>query len=215
MRRRSLAVVLFVFSALFLAACGDDGDEGSLEDQVEQSGDSDTTEADSGDGGDSGDSGDGGDGETDATSDVSEALDELDEATDDLGDLGEGLDDMPGDLGDLGEGLEDLDEFMDSGCLEFSLAYASVFLSGLGAFGGMSEEEVEQAQADLQELQASVPDELQEDFATVADAYSSYFEELAGSTLAEMGELEDPMSDPDVAAADENINAWIEENCGG
>jgi len=214
MRRRSLAVVLLVFSALFLAACGDDGDEGSLEDQVEQSGDSgdsggsDTTEA-----ADSGDSGDGGD--TDATSDVSEALDELDEATDDLGDAGDALDEMPGDLGDLGEGLEELDDMMDSGCLEFSLAYASVFLSGLGAFGGMSEEEVAQAQADLEELQASVPEELSEDFATVSEAYSSYFEELAGSTLAEMGELEDPMSDPDVAAADENINTWIEENCGG
>ena len=197
MRFRSI-LVIFACSALFLAACGSDDDSGSLSDQVEQS---DTTEAASEDT-QAPDETTADDGTTDATTD----------ATSDLGDLGDDLEGLGEDLEDLtGSTIPNMDNLGD--CLNFSLAYASVFLAGLGALGGMTEEDVAQAQADLEELQGSVPEELADDFATVSEAYSAYWEELVGTSLMDMGDIEDPMQDPDVAAADENINAWLDENC--
>lgn len=210
MRRFRFAAVLFVFAAVFLAACGDD-DGGSLEDAVDEAQSQDSS--DSTDGGDSSDSGDTGDtvDPGDLPEEAQDALDDLEEAQDQLD---EELGDLP-DVGDLPEG-EDIPDLGGLGdCIEWGFAYAGIFLGGLGLLGG-DEGEVEEMQAELEEMQASVPDEIADDFVTVSDAYSEYFEELANSTLSEMGDLEDPITaDPEVSEANDRINAWLEEECSG
>lgn len=183
--RRTLAAL--AATSLFFAACGGD-DDNDLSEQVEAEANTDDTAAPADD-------------TQDAVDDAQDALDDLDSLPGDLGDLG-----------DLGEGLEGLDDFMDSDCLEFSLAYSTMFLGGLGLFGG-DPEAVEQAQDDLAEIEASVPDEIADEFAIVSEAYGEFYEAMGDSTLSEMGDIDDPMSDPEVEEASDAINTWLEEEC--
>jgi hypothetical protein len=190
MRLRSILAV-FVAASLFFTACGDDG--GDLESEAQDDSSASASEpADEGD-------------------DASEPSDEGDDASepsdDSIPDLGD-LDSIP-DLGDLDDSIPDLGNLGD--CLEFSLAYAGLFLTGLGVFG--DEEAVQEAEDQLAELESSVPEELEEEFSIVSEAYGEYFSELADSSLSEMGEIEDPMSDSEVAEADATIQEWLEENC--
>jgi hypothetical protein len=148
------------------------------------------------------------DASTDTTeeSDSTESTDESDSAESDTdsGDLGD-LDDL-GDLGDLG-GLGD--------CLEFSLGYAGIFLGGLGALGGADEDQIAEYEAQLDELNAAVPDEVSDEFEVVSAAYTEYYEALANNsnTSDEVAEAGEALEADDVVEAQATIDKYLEEEC--
>jgi hypothetical protein len=139
------------------------------------------------------------------------SVDDTTDPTDlgDLGDLGD-LDDL-GDLGDLGDVAG-----LGGECVEFSLGYASVFLGSFAALGGADDAEVEEYLDSISELDASVPGEIEDDFAIVSEAYAEYFQVLADDGFASDGAAEatEAIDSDEVTEAQENIDAWLAENCG-
>ena len=107
---------------------------------------------------------------------------------------------------------------------EDCLALVAAVSSFAQAFGGQGvSEETQEAFAELAE---EVPDEIEDDVAILADAYTEYAAELEdiglepGETpnaeqLQQMQAALQSFGDEDVAAASERISAWAQTNCAG
>lgn len=139
--------------------------------------------------------------ETTDSGDTEDTTDSGDTDTSDLGDLGD-------ELGDLGDELDAL----GGECLDFAVAYASL---GLAILGATDESAADDLSATLDELDASVPDEVQDDWETVRAAYEDWATAISenGILSDEATEASEALSEGDVADAQANIDAYLEEAC--
>ena len=112
---------------------------------------------------------------------------------------------------DLPDG-DDIPDVFGGDCVEFALAYSTVFLGGLAAAFG-SEEDVQEMQSELEDLGGSVPSEIADEFQTLQEAYADYFDSIGDEGIFGAGDIETPEDDPDVVAAQETIDDWLAENC--
>ena len=121
---------------------------------------------------------------------------------------------MP-DLGNLGD------------CVEASAAFIQITLLPVGAAMGLSEAEAAELETTFDELDASIPDEVQGDYEVMRDAYLEFAEAMGGINLAEdptalldedvaaqMEEATAALEEPEVVEAQENIQAYFDELCG-
>ena len=184
-RRLTAALVASVLLFGTAAGCASSDDSGSGDD-------TDTTEEST-------------DETTDETTDE-DTDDTTDEDTDDTSDSGDTTEDT--DLGDLG----DLGDVLGGECLEFAVAYASL---GLAILGAADESAAEELSATLDELDASVPEEVQDDWEVVRGAYEDWAEAISenGILSDEATEASEALSEGDVAEAQANIDAYLEEAC--
>lgn len=120
--------------------------------------------------------------------------------------------DSDGDIGDLGDLPDQLPDAFGGDCVEFALAYSTVFLGGFAAaFGG--EGDIAELEAEMDDLGGSVPSEIADEFNTVTEAYSEYFEGIGDEGLLGAVDVPAPEEDPDVAEAQEVIDDWLADNC--
>ena len=179
MRSRILsALVVACLATFLLAGCGDDSGEAS--------GGNSTKELASTPG--SGDSG------SDAGSDSGSSGDDSDVTIpnmDDLEDLANGS-------------IPDLSEFGDLGdCMSQATAYASLAMSALGG-----DDAGASAEAALEQMKSSLPEDLRDDIELLGAAYKK----VAEDGFIKGGEA---MDTPEFQEADANISAYFEETCGG
>jgi hypothetical protein len=126
------------------------------------------------------------------------------------------------------DGLNSLNDITGGGatgdCIGASVAYATLVLEPLGFMGGATQEQIDKFEQDTKDLQAKIPSELQGDFQTVADAYKAYGDALKGidfgdlfnpDTQKKMEDASSKLDDPDVKAAQDNIDAYFKDTCGG
>ena len=134
------------------------------------------------------------------------------QSQDDSGDSdsGDSVDDL-----DLPDDLDITDiPGVDDDCAEFALAYSTVFLGGFAAmFGG--EEEMAEVQAELDELGASVPAEISDEFDIVTESYNEFFEAIGDGGLLGAADVPAPEDDPEGLEAQETIDEWLADNCDG
>ena len=109
-------------------------------------------------------------------------------------------------------------------CVGASVAYATLVLEPLGFMGGATQEQIDKFEQDTKDVQSKIPSELQDDFQTVADAYKAYGDALKGIDFSDMlnpdtqKKVEDAsnmLDDPQVKAAQDNIDAYFKDNCNG
>jgi hypothetical protein len=117
-------------------------------------------------------------------------------------------------------GTPDLSFISSDNCREFA-QLASSYASALSGAGGTDMEQAAQA---LQEFADKAPDEIKDDFQTLADAYSKIADALQGTDLssgqapsadaiAKLQQLSSQIDSAKVAAASSNISAWVTQNC--
>ena len=92
-----------------------------------------------------------------------------------------------GSTSDALNSLNDLTNGNLGDCLGTSLAYAKLVLAPLGFTGGASEDQIDQFEKDTEDLEAKIPSELKDDFATVAAAYKEYGDTLKGIDFTDLG----------------------------
>ena len=86
----------------------------------------------------------------------------------------------------------------------------------------LTEEQMAEYEKSMEELGASVPDDLKDDLEVVTTAYNTYFKEVGsvlkdGDFLSSADELEaagKALEAPEVEEANANIEAYLNENCG-
>ncbi len=110
--------------------------------------------------------------------------------------------------------LDDIPDVFGGDCLEFALAYSTVFLGGAAALFG-SDEDVADMQSELDDLGGSVPSDIADEFDTVTEAYNEFFEAVGDEGLFGAGDIPAPEDDPDVVEAQATIDAWLADNCDG
>lgn len=191
-----IPVAVLVALALFLSACGDDGD--SALDQVrddnsaQDAGDDVTRDDDKDDKDDS-------------------AADDTDD--DDDRDGGSVLDDIADDDDDDSSGLGSLPNMENLGdCFTISMTYATIGLASLGGvFGGaeLSDSDRKELQKSIEQLRGQLPKEIQGDFEVVADAYGVVMKEGFMSSAATKALESDKFT-----KANERIEKYIDELCG-
>jgi hypothetical protein len=93
------------------------------------------------------------------------------------------------------------------------------------ALGGTGGPELENTQEFLDEFADEAPEEIRDDFQVIAEAYGKIAEALqdvdvsAGAqpdpeALAKLQELSQELDQAELEEANQNITAWVEENCG-
>jgi hypothetical protein len=126
---------------------------------------------------------------------------------------GEGMDDLFGG-GDM-EGMDDLLGGMFGGeCMEFYFSFLGLMMGSAFLFMGADDEQLAELRDQSRELVASAPSEIRDDVTVVAEAMASHFDEVGNTPMNQMDELDDPFDDPAVEQAGENIEAWLDANCG-
>jgi hypothetical protein len=116
-------------------------------------------------------------------------------------------------------------DFADEDCRGLVAAYLGISQAFAAAAGGSNDELEEQAEAFAQ-FADDVPEEIQADVQTLADAYGQYIQVLqdAGIEPGEIPSAEQAqelqsalqaVGTADVTAASERLSAWTEENCSG
>lgn len=114
-------------------------------------------------------------------------------------------------------------DFADEDCRGLVAAYLGISQAFAAAAGGSNEELEEQAEA-FSEFADDVPEEIQADVQTLADAYGQYIQVLQDAgiepgeipTAAQAQELQTALQavgTADVTAASERLSAWTTENC--
>jgi hypothetical protein len=114
-------------------------------------------------------------------------------------------------------GFEDFGE-----CFEASMAFFALLASPLAFMGGATDEQLAEFEAEVAELEASIPAEIRDDYETVAEAYRGFGETLqaAGGNLFDprfverMEAAEQQLEAPEVVAAQERIETYFDEVCG-
>jgi hypothetical protein len=148
-----------------------------------------------------------GDNSNDAT-DVS-----VDEGTDTPGPDEGADDDVPG-RSNLGN-LED--------CAEAARAFAGVVAAPFTFLSGQAtDEQIAEWEDQVEELKGNVPDDLADDYQTLADAYGEFAAALDGVSLSDMlnpqtqqalQEASERLDTDEVQAAQERVQAYFESNC--
>lgn len=112
-------------------------------------------------------------------------------------------------------------------CLELGLAYASISLSLLGgSFGaavGADQSQLDEAARQFDDIQADLPPELKDDFATLQAGFESFSAALSGGTgnildpayQAQLETAGEALETPEFTAAQQNIENYLDANCGG
>ena len=114
-------------------------------------------------------------------------------------------------------------DFANEECRSLVAAFLGVSQAFAGAAGGSNEELQEQAEAFAQYAD-DVPEEIQADVQTLADAYGQYIEVIQDAgiepgeipTAEQAQELQEALASvgtADVTAASERLSAWTTENC--
>jgi hypothetical protein len=109
-------------------------------------------------------------------------------------------------------------------CVKIGLAYASVSLSmlgGLGAAFGGDQSQLTDAETQLQSIQADIPPELKNDFATISKTITNYtntLKGLSGNILdpAYQQQLDDAgktLETPEFTSAQKNVENYLDANC--
>ena len=126
--------------------------------------------------------------------------------------------------GDSSSDVPDLGNMGD--CVEAAAAFAQVTLIPLGLTFGATEEDLAELQDSLDELDASIPDEVKDDYEVLRDAYAEFGEVMSGVDFTDPGAMLDPdtadameeagalLETPEVQEATDNIDAYFSENCG-
>ena len=116
-------------------------------------------------------------------------------------------------------------DFADEDCRGLVAAYLGISQAFAAAAGGSNGELEEQAEAFAQ-FADDVPEEIQADVQTLADAYGQYIQVLQDTgiepgeipTAEQAQELQTALQavgTADVTAASERLSAWTTENCSG
>lgn len=126
------------------------------------------------------------------------------------------------DSGDSSTGDFDMGNLEE--CMAVSTAWLSIVGAPLAALGGqMTEADIEEFNAQLEELESQVPDDIKGDMAIVGEAYAEYFQAMGelmqeGDLLTNADKLEElgeKIESPEVSEAEANIEAYLDETCGG
>jgi hypothetical protein len=124
---------------------------------------------------------------------------------------------------------EESEESEEADALDFASAGNCQELVGLGmkvatALSGTDTSDLDTTGEFLDEFADQAPEEIRADFEVIAKAYGKIAEVMgdvdfaAGETpdaeqLQELQELSNELNTAEVTAANENITAWVEENC--
>lgn len=138
---------------------------------------------------------------SDTTSDTSEESEDTEESEETEGDVPEGF-----------SGSEECRELVGLG---------AKVTQALGGAGG----DLEDTQEFMDAFADDAPEEIREDFQVIAEAYGKIAEALEGvdlssgeqpdpEAMAELQQLSTELDQPRIQEANENITAWVEENCG-
>ncbi len=125
-----------------------------------------------------------------------------DSGSEDSGDSGAGSTDPDDfDLGDLPDEIPGFEEFGD--CFDLATDYGALYFDALAG-----EDSARQAQQKAEEMKDKLPDDLHDDIDVVADAIGKVAEEglLSGS---------DALDSDEYNAANDAINQYFEQECGG
>ena len=116
----------------------------------------------------------------------------------------------------------DVSDFLDSDCQAAIAAYGSIFTSAMGGSSMLDDAQKQELEDSISELQAKVPEELEDDIAIISDAYEAYFAALGDLDLSDLmnpdnaGQLEaagEKIESSQVEEAKQNIEDFFEENC--
>ena len=127
--------------------------------------------------------------------------------------------DTSGSSGGSGTGLNSLGD-----CISASAAYASLFVQASGFATGADQAQLDQFEQQTQDLKAKIPDSLQADFQTVANAYKQYADTLKGvnfgdilnpATQQKLQDASSALDSQDVKDAQDRIDSYFKQNCGG
>jgi hypothetical protein len=114
-------------------------------------------------------------------------------------------------------------DFANEDCRSLVAAFLGVSQAFAAAAGGSNEELQEQAEA-FSQYADDVPEEIQADVQTLADAYGQYIDVIQDAglepgeipTAEQAQELQEALASvgtADVTAASERLSAWTTENC--
>ncbi|HEY6532682.1 MAG TPA: hypothetical protein VIY72_10270 [Acidimicrobiales bacterium] len=113
-------------------------------------------------------------------------------------------------------------DFLDSDCQAAVAAYSSIFTSALGGSSMVDDAQKQELEDSIDELQSKVPEELEDDIATISDAYQSYFEVLGDFKVSDLANPEnaskfeeagEQLNSSEVEEAQQNIEDFFKENC--
>jgi hypothetical protein len=114
------------------------------------------------------------------------------------------------------------DDFLDSDCQDAVAAYASIFTTAMGGSAMLDDAQKQELEDNIADLEGKVPDELEDDIATISDAYEAYFSALGDLDLSDLvnpenasklEEAGEKLDSSEVEEAQQNIEAFFEENC--
>jgi len=133
-------------------------------------------------------------------------------------DLNEASHQIEGLEGSLGLGL--------TGCLQTSLAYATLMSEPLALLGGTADRgQIDQFKKDTAEVAAAIPVEVKPQFATIAKAFTDYAETYSSvdftnpdalsdpATVARLQAASDELASPAVKQAQADIDAYFARIC--
>ena len=133
-------------------------------------------------------------------------------------DLNEASHQIEGLEGSLGLGL--------TGCLQTSLAYATLMSEPLSLLGGTADRaQIDQFKQDTAEVAAAIPAEVKPQFATIAKAFTDYAETYASvdftnpdalsdpATVARLQAASDELASPAVKQAQADVDAYFARIC--
>ena len=133
-------------------------------------------------------------------------------------DLNEASHQIEGLEGSLGLGL--------TGCLQTSLAYATLMSEPLSLLGGTADRtQIDQFKKDTAEVAAAIPAEVKPQFATIAKAFTDYAETYSSvdftnpdalsdpATVARLQAASDELASPAVKQAQADIDAYFARIC--
>ncbi|GIU85088.1 MAG: hypothetical protein KatS3mg008_1863 [Acidimicrobiales bacterium] len=196
MRRFRSGSVLVLVGVLLVGACssGDDGDKSASPTGAGEQ--ATTTVADSG-GADGSDEQSGG-------------------SRDESGESGDSPDSDSG-QGGGGSDVGNLPFVGSEECTKFAATFSLTLGQAAGAAFGSSPEDIQKMRDSLEELGAYVPDEIEEDWKIVSEAFDRFFSVAAEKGMASP-ELEtvaeETIQDPKVEQSMDRIGEWVEKNCG-
>jgi hypothetical protein len=104
-------------------------------------------------------------------------------------------------------------------CVNFGVSAGKVVVYGAAIESGeLSAADLDDAQAQIAEARADVPDEVQDEFGVVADAFDEFIAQVDpdGDGEATDEELEAAAAvfdAPEVQQAIDDLGTWLEENC--
>jgi hypothetical protein len=114
------------------------------------------------------------------------------------------------------------DDFLDSDCQNAVAAYASIFTTAMGGSTMLDDAQKQELEDNIADLEGKVPDELEDDIATISDAYEAYFSALGDLDLSDLvnpenasklEEAGEKLDSSEVEEAQQNIESFFEENC--